>query len=176
MLLHFKYWDLIYNRFVFSIKRIVSSMIILFTLTSKSGFPKRSKLQSELESMLETLNSRMSSRWPKRSCRILSYKGQCRRKCSLSSFACPQSQIGLTQSKLCRNIFECKVCTQVLLIQKYTIWSITFFKIRDPKSLDFSSSILWLPLLTSELYHNAKIFSAWPGSSQKRYSSFEIEI
>ena len=34
MLLH-----LIYNRFVFSIQRIASSMIILFTLTSKSGFP-----------------------------------------------------------------------------------------------------------------------------------------
>ena len=34
----------------------------------------------------------------------MSYKGQCRRKCSLSSFALPQSQIGLKQSKLCRNL------------------------------------------------------------------------
>ena len=104
MLLRFNQLYRIYNRFVFSIKRSVSSIIILFTLTSKSDFPKRSKLHSDLESMSETLKSRMFSSWPKRSCRIMSCKGQCRRKCSLSSFAFPQSQIGLKQSKLCRNL------------------------------------------------------------------------
>ena len=69
----------------------------LVNLSVKITTSKSRRLQSDLESISETVELVIFSRWRKRSCRNMSYLGQCRRKCSLSSFAFPQSQIGLNQ-------------------------------------------------------------------------------
>ena len=60
-------------------------------------------MQKDFRLYCEMSKPGISEIWPRRSKRISLYNGQCRRKCSLSSFAVPQMQKGLYQSKLCLN-------------------------------------------------------------------------
>ena len=53
------------------------------------------------------------SSWPERPFRNETYKRQCRIKCWLSSIASPQLQIGLKQSKLCRNLCSFKLLNSI---------------------------------------------------------------
>ena len=79
---------------------IVSSIILLFSVTFKSGLPNKRKLQSAFESNLCISKPGIVSR-RKRSLRIKSNWWQCRRRCSLFSLPLPRTQVELLQSKLC---------------------------------------------------------------------------
>ena len=92
------------NRLVSLIKDIVASKIILFAIIFNNGDPYRSSVQKDFKLYCEISKPGISEIWSRRSQRISSYNGQCRRKCSLSSFAVPQMQKGLKQSKLCLNL------------------------------------------------------------------------
>ena len=91
------------KRFVALMNEIVASMMILFSTMFRSLVPNRSKVHSASESNLFMSKPGMLS-WRKRSLRIKSNWSQCRRKCLLSSMPLPHIQVGLLQSKLCRNL------------------------------------------------------------------------
>ena len=54
--------------------------------------------------------------WPRRSLRIGTNKGQCRKKCALSSTPVLQAHIGLVHWKLCRNLCSFNVLNSSLSI------------------------------------------------------------
>ena len=84
-------------------KEIVASRIIRLMMPLFLESPNRSKSLKGLSSRLILKPGTSESR-PRRSCRITSNWGQCRRKCSLSSKSLPQAQNGVRLSKLCLNL------------------------------------------------------------------------
>ena len=91
------------KRFVALMNEVVAYMMIVFSTMFRSLLPNRSKLHSTSESNLFMSKPGIVS-WRKRSLRIRSNWWQCRRKCLLSSMPLPHIQVGLLQSKLCRNL------------------------------------------------------------------------
>ena len=85
-------------------KEMVASNMILFATVPKFLSPNKSEGQSSFGLTSATLNPSISESCSKRSWRNMLYRGQCRRKFSLSSVPVPQTHIGLKQAKLCLNL------------------------------------------------------------------------
>ena len=96
------------KRFVLSIKAIVASRMIRFAIMFSWELPNNNRSHRAFESKFVIFKPGISVSWPKRSIRIGLNRWQCRRKCWLSSMAHPHAQIGLRQSKLCRNLCSFK--------------------------------------------------------------------
>ena len=91
------------RRFVALMNELVASMMILFSTKFRSLLPSRGKLHSASESNL-FMSKPGAVSWRKKSLRIRSNWWQCGKKCLLSSMPLPHIQVGLLQSKLCRNL------------------------------------------------------------------------
>ena len=85
---------------------IVASRIILLIIKGKSALPYNNSEQKKSSSKLRIFRSRNSefSSWRFR--RIPWYKGQCRRKCLLSSLAVLHPQVGLVALNICLNLWS----------------------------------------------------------------------
>jgi len=91
------------RRFLASMKKIFTSIIILFWIKFKSLLPSRSKSHSIFVS-IPFISITEIVGWWKRSLRNKSYCLQCGRKCLLSTMPVSHLQAELLQSKLCLNL------------------------------------------------------------------------
>ena len=91
------------NCFVAWMIEIVASRMLVFSTKLRSLLPNKSKLYSASESSLFMSKPGMVS-WRKRSLRINSKWWQCGKRFLLSSMPLSYMQVGLLQSKLCRNL------------------------------------------------------------------------
>ena len=95
-------------------KEMVASNITLFAALLKFRSPDKKKGQSSFGFTSAILNPSLSQSWSKRSWSNMLYRGQFRRKCSLSSLPVPQTHIGLKQRKLCLNLCPFKAPNSTL--------------------------------------------------------------
>ena len=100
------------------------------------------RVSSSISLILATSRPATSESWSKRSLRSTSYRGQCRRKCSLFSLSLPQRQTGLRQSKAClkRCSFRALKCTRSF-VNSFTPEMSHILYVEFPCGLTISSNL-----------------------------------